>query len=103
MGWSSNETSDRRIVASSYWRSLNNYAGLENRSGVYVFANSAYQVKYIGKAGPGRMVNEIYNAITRNKAYGATQVKALYTNLDLNAQSLERDLIIKYNPPNNLR
>jgi len=101
MKWISKDASDRRIVASSYWRKIVNYKGLVNRTGVYVFANSAYQVKYVGKAGFVRMVPEIYNAITRGKAYGASQVKALYTNSEKNALSLERDLINKYNPLNN--
>jgi hypothetical protein len=48
------------------------------------------------------MVVEIDNAIRRGKAFGTTLVKALYTNSDVNALSLENALIVKYNPPNNL-
>ena len=48
------------------------------------------------------MVVEILGAINRGKAYGATRVKALYTNSDQRASSLEADLIEKYNPQNNL-
>jgi hypothetical protein len=58
-------------------------------------------VKYIGKAGAGRMVNEIQSAIDRGKDYGATRVKALYTNSSDRALVLEQALIAKYNPPNN--
>ena len=102
MEQNNNDAGDWRVVASAYWRNLDNYAGLEARAGIYIFANSALQVKYIGKEGAGRLVIEISSAISRGKDYGATQVKALYTNSDSNAQSLERDLINKYNPPNNL-
>jgi len=102
MEWNNNDANDWKVVESSYWRNLDNYAGLQARAGVYIFANSAYQVKYIGKAGAGRMVIEIADAIKRDKDFGATQVKVLYTNSDANAQSLERDLRNKYNPPNNL-
>lgn len=79
-----------------------NYGTFEDRAGVYLFANADLQIKYVGKAGAGRMVIEIDDAIRHGKAYGATLVKALYTNSDANALSLENDLIGKYNPPNNL-
>ena len=59
-------------------------------------------MKYVGKAGPSRMVAEIAQAIYRRKDFGATRVKALYTNSDANALSLERELIDEYDPPNNL-
>lgn len=55
----------------------------------------------MGKAGPGRMVAEIQSAIGRGKDYGATRVKALYTNSDERATRLGVYLIDKYNPPNN--
>ncbi len=103
MEWNSNDNRDYRVVSSSYWRQLNNYSDLEARSGVYIFADINKQVKYIGKAGARRMVLEIESALQRGKGYGATQVKALYTNSDANALSLERDLLSKYNPPNNFR
>lgn len=103
MIWNSNDTNDYRVVSHAYWRQLNNYSDLEDRAGVYIFADVNKQVKYIGKAGARRMVLEIESALRREKGYGATQVKALYTNSDANALSLERDLINNYNPPNNLR
>jgi excinuclease UvrABC nuclease subunit len=103
MEWNNKDALDRRIFASSYWRKIDNYKGLVNRAGVYVFANSIHQVKYVGKAGFMRMVPEISNAINRKKDYGATLVTALYTNSDRKALSLEMDLINKYNPPNNIK
>jgi len=79
-----------------------NYGTFKERSGVYIFANRDLQVKYVGKAGPGRMVVEIQSAINRGKDYGATLVKALYTNSDEKATNLESALKEKYKPPNNL-
>lgn len=102
MEWNDKDALDRRIFTSSYWRKIDNYKELVNRAGVYVFANSTYQVKYVGKAGFMRMVPEISSEINRKKDYGATLVKALYTNSDQKALSLERGLINKYNPPNNI-
>jgi excinuclease UvrABC nuclease subunit len=102
MIWDNSDHGDYRVVAYSGWRYLENYGTFEYRSGVYLFANANLQIKYVGKAGPGRMVDEIESAICRGKNYGATQVKALYTNSDDRATSLEADLINKYNPPNNL-
>ena len=103
MLWDSRDHSDSRIVEYTGWRYLENYGNMEHRSGVYIFANKDLQVKYIGKAGPSRMVAEITSAIGRDKDYGATLVKAIYTNSDVRALSLEGDLIDKYNPPNNYR
>lgn len=101
MRWKSADGRDRRIVASSGWKNLSNYEDLEQRAGVYIFANVNLQVKYIGKAGPRRMVNEIRKAVNRGKNFGATSVRALFTNSDANAVSLRKDLIEIYDPPNN--
>ena len=49
------------------------------------------------------MVTEVEDAIRRGKAYGARRVKALYTNSDEKAISLETYLIDKYKPTNNFR
>lgn len=100
--WDTSDHQDYRVVAFTRWRDLENFGTFEHRAGVYVFANIDWQVKYIGKAGAGRMVVEIQSAINRDKAYGATRVKALYTNSDERAQTLESYLIGKYDPPNNL-
>jgi excinuclease UvrABC nuclease subunit len=102
MIWDNSDHSDYRVIAYSGWRYLENYGTIELRSGVYLFANADLHIKYVGKAGPGRMVDEIESAIRRGKAYGATQVKAIYTNSDERASSLETYLIGKYTPPNNL-
>ena len=101
MKWNPSDQQDSRIVTFTRWRNLNKYETLEERAGVYIFANIDWQVKYIGKAGAGKMVVESKNAIIRDKAYGATRVKALYTNSNEKALSLEEYLIKKYNPLNN--
>ena len=101
MIWDIGDHQDRRVVDYSNWLYLENYGNLKNNAGVYIFADANHHVKYIGKAGAGRMVDEISYAIRREKDKGATLVKALYTNSSENAQSLEKDLIEKYNPPNN--
>jgi len=102
MAWDSSDHSDYRVVSYTGWKNLENYGQLESRAGVYLFANESLQIKYIGKAGAGRMVFEIESAIRRGKDFGATLLKALYTNSGANALSLEDALIVKYNPPNNL-
>ena len=102
MEWEQSDHNDSRIVTITRWRDLGNFGTFEHRAGVYIFADINWQVKYVGKAGAGRMVVEIQSAINRRKDYGATRVKALYTNSDERAKSLETYLIEKYNPPNNL-
>jgi len=102
MRWAPSDHSDSRVVRYTGWRNWDNYGTFGHRAGVYIFANIDLQVKYVGKAGPGRMVKEIESAIRRGKAFGATRVKALYTNSGERASSLERALREKYSPPNNL-
>lgn len=103
MIWNNISAHHRLVVQASSIITLNNFQTLQSRAGVYIFMNNMGQVKYIGKAGARRMVEEIASAIQRGKHFGATKVKALYTNSDENALSLERDLINRYNPVNNLR
>ncbi len=102
MQWRDSDNRDPKVVECSQWIILDNYENLECRSGVYVFGDINHQVKYIGKTGPGRMVDEIEDAMRRNKDYGAAKVKALYTNSDKNAWLLEIQLRQKYKPLNNL-
>ena len=101
MQWNNDDHQNWRIVDYTNWRDLENYEDLEHRSGVYIFADINHQVKYIWKAGVRRMVDEIKDAISRCKSFGATRVKALYTNSDDKALDLEGVLIDKYEPPNN--
>lgn len=101
MIWDSSDHDDYRIVEYTGWRNQENYGTFEHRAGVYLFADVDLHVKYVGKAGAGRMVDEITSAISREKAFGATKVKALYTNSNDLALSLENYLKEKYNPPNN--
>tara|TARA_B100000683_G_C12082577_1_gene387493 strand:- start:70 stop:384 length:315 start_codon:yes stop_codon:yes gene_type:complete len=77
---------------------------LPDTAGVYIYADINHQVKYIGKAGAGRLNLEAKSAMNnRNKAKGATLVKALITNSNAKAKSLEKYLVKKYQPPNNIR
>jgi excinuclease UvrABC nuclease subunit len=110
MTWEKADEEDHRVDKPSEWVSLDSYQEeLEKRAGVYIFTDDDFDVKYIGKAGAGRMVVElkniktfeVYSAIKRLKNIGATQVKALYTNSDARALEYEGELIKKYNPPNN--
>ena len=102
MQWDPNEVVDNRVVtASEWWINLKEADTLEPRAGVYIFANSAYDIKYVGTAGAAKMVQEIKKAIKNKKSRGATKVRALYTNSLGKATSLEKYLIKKYNPVNN--
>ena len=116
MKWNTNDEKDPRVVKASDWIVLSAYQKeLEARAGVYIFADEAHDVRYIGKAGAGRMIVEgkekkqevdklifeIYSAKYRKKDNGATHVKVLYTNSDAKALALEQELIKKYDPANN--
>ncbi|MCW4051364.1 MAG: hypothetical protein NWE89_16705 [Candidatus Bathyarchaeota archaeon] len=99
--WGPNDEKDRRILKVSPWKSLQNLGTIEPRSGVYVFTDSLYNVKYIGKAGHGKMLQEINQAMEIGKDTGAEHVKALFTTSETNAESLQRRLVSKYKPSNN--
>jgi excinuclease UvrABC nuclease subunit len=102
MQWDPNDVVDSRVVAvSEWWIDLKDYKELESRSGVYLFANANYDIKYIGTAGAHGMTEEIKGAIDKKKSKGATKVRALYTNSKGKAKSLRKYLIKKYNPLNN--
>ena len=102
MQWDPSEVVDSRVVSSSeWWINLKDFGELEPRAGVYLFANSKFDIKYIGTAGAGKMVKEIKKAINKKKSKGATIVRALYTNSTEKAQSLQEYLIQKYTPVNN--
>ena len=91
MQWDPNDVVDSRVVtASEWWINLKDFETLETRAGVYLFANSKYDVKYVGKAGANRMIAEIKDAISNDKSKGSTQVRALYTNSTERALSLEK-------------
>jgi excinuclease UvrABC nuclease subunit len=102
MQWDPNEVVNSRVVAvSEWWINLKDFGELEARAGVYLFANSKYDIKYVGTAGAGKMVEEVRDAINKKKSKGATKIRALYTNSKEKAQSLQEYLIEKYNPVNN--
>ena len=74
---------------------------LQPSLGVYIFVNLSDEVKYVGRAGAGRMVIEIKDAVKRGKNKDDGWIKALYTNSEEAAVKLETELIRKYDPPNN--
>jgi hypothetical protein len=102
MQWDPNDVVDPRVVdVSEWWINLKDYTELEARSGVYLFANAKYDIKYIGTAGAHGMIKGVREAIDKKKSRGATKVRVLYTNAAGKAKSLRKYLIKKYNPVNN--
>jgi hypothetical protein len=102
MKWEISDHNNWGVVKYTSWRHIENYKSLEDRSGVYLFANSDHHVKYVGSVITRRMISEIESAFHKEKNAGASLVKALYTNSDANTFALEKDLITKYNPQNNI-
>lgn len=59
MIWEETDEQVERVVEASEWIPFSSCkTQLEERSGVYIFADNDFDVKYIGKAGAGRMVVE---------------------------------------------
>jgi excinuclease UvrABC nuclease subunit len=102
MRWEVGDEKRAEVVEVQGWRSTDSVDQFQDRSGVYIFVSAGNDVKYIGKAGPRRMRDEMKDAISRGKNKDDGWVKALYTNSDEIAQKLETELIQKYNPPNNI-
>ena len=102
MIWDDDDANDYRVVDREGWYSLKHCDEAPSRAGVYIFASRDGHVKYVGKAGAGRLRDEIYNAIYRGKGHGATIYAWLATNSNEYAKSLEQDLIDEYDPINNL-
>ena len=89
------------IVRYTNWKSKDSL--LPDQAGVYILADRNHNVKYVGKAGAGRLNVEAKSAMkNRNKGRGASLIKALITNSDSKAKSLEIYLIRKYKPSNNI-
>lgn len=102
MTWKINDENDYRITSVSSWLFIWNHENLPDACGVYLFADANHHIKYAGKTCSGTgMHAEIRSAIKRNKDYGATKIKVLYTMSNERALSLEKDLINKYKPLNN--
>jgi hypothetical protein len=101
--WNVSDVFDRRVLKSSSWCDIEEYYSLDERTGVFIFVNLLFQVKYIGKADEGRMIAEIHDAIIAGKSNGALLIKVLYTRSYDKTDTLQKDLVIKYNPMNNLR
>jgi excinuclease UvrABC nuclease subunit len=104
MQWDSRDSSDTRVVDRGGWCELRSIGNdFPDRIGVYVFADTTLEVKYVGKARAGRLRVEALDSVRRGEARGATQAIWLATNSETTKQSLERVLIAKYSPPNNGR
>ncbi|MBA7695553.1 hypothetical protein ES703_104182 [subsurface metagenome] len=101
MKWQKSEGKDSRVVMEAGWKPIKDYKTLEQRGGVYIFADDSEDVKYVGYASIPRMVAEIGNSISEEKGRYATQVRVLYTDSDSNTISLSKDLRIKYSPVHN--
>lgn len=100
---SNTDTCDSKVVESTDWLDLNKYRVLESGRGVYLLSNFFFQVKFVGRLVEGDLITEISNTIKSGKSNGATKIKVLYTRSEIQAISLERKLIKKYNPINNVK
>jgi hypothetical protein len=101
--WNVSDVFDRRVLKSSSWCDIEEYYSLDERTGVFIFVNLLFQVKFIGKADEGRMIAEIHDAIIAGKSNGALLIKVLYTRSFDKTDTLQKDLVIKYNPINNFK
>ncbi|MCA9672050.1 MAG: hypothetical protein KC503_40930 [Myxococcales bacterium] len=109
MFWDTHDESDPRIVRRYGWMAI---GGLSARghvaarvegeeSGVYVVADAAMRVSYVGHAEPGRLRAELLWALRRRKADEGMQVLWLVTATVDDAKAIKRYLLRRYQPPRN--
>ncbi len=90
------DISNLRVVNSTDWIELGGFRNLEQGSGVFVFSNFLYQVKYIGKARNKEMIESIDEAIRNGKSVGISKLKVYYTKNEYHAMMLQKKLMMRY-------
>lgn len=104
MRWDAGDEKDNRIRSMGRWFPISSAdEKAPTQAGVYVFTDFELQVRYVGKAGAGRLRDEIQDALKRGKGYGVSQFGWFATNSEEIALSLEKKWIDKYQPLNNDR
>lgn len=94
---------DRRVQEDTRWQRLEACELTPDASpGVYVFADPWETVKYVGRAAAGGLSTEVGAAVRMGKALGASLVRVMRTPDEEAAETLERDLVRRYGPVNNL-
>ena len=103
MHWDIMDTKEIGISEHTHWSRLRDYDELAQGTGVFIFADDEHKVKYIGKAGPRKFVEDIAQALAKGKGEEATMLMALYMKNGQSAKHVYRLLINKSLPPNNMR
>ena len=99
--WDNSDIKLPLVIKDSSWHFLHDFAHFKTCDGVFIFANAAHQVKYIGYTLEKCVVESIAEAISERKDEGTTLVKVLYTQNSKNALLISKVLKKKYNPENN--
>ncbi len=92
-----------KVVDTTEWIAIERYKNLEQGPGVFLLSNLFYQVKFIGKTNDGEMIKAIDDGIRKAKSTGVAKVKVIYTKNESQAIELQKRLIAKYNPIQNLK
>ncbi|MEI7595635.1 MAG: hypothetical protein WCK02_07805 [Bacteroidota bacterium] len=100
MKWNLDIT-EKRICGATNWKSFNELTELEDKSGVYIFANNQLHLKYIGVFKTKSSLLEINDALKKGLGFNASLVKVLYTNTKNEAIALHNNIIELYQPVNN--
>jgi hypothetical protein len=99
--WNNNHLKLPLIIKSSSWRFIHDFSSFKSCNGIFIFTNSAHQVKYINYAKEDCVLEAIANAIESGKDFNSTLVMVIYTGSKNDSKVIANILIEYYNPINN--
>lgn len=102
MEWNINYLKKLNYRNYTSWFFIYDFTKFSEGCGVFVFANSAHHVKYVGFATQNKFIDKIANSIVEGKDQYSNLVMAIYTETLEEAQNLTEYLIEKYKPENNI-
>jgi hypothetical protein len=102
MEWNNTYLNKFKFNSYTSWFLIYDFTEFKDDCGVFVFANSAHQVKYIDYAKRGVLIDSIANSIVDGKDQYSNLVMAIYTKTVEEAIILSNYLIERYKPVNNL-
>jgi hypothetical protein len=101
--WDCRDVKMPLVVKDSSWHFIHDFSIFNSCTGVFVFADSAHYIKFVGHTDENCILEAIAEAIEKKRDSGTTLVKVLYTQVDKDAKLIADVLMEKYQPQNNTK
>ncbi len=101
MEWNEKDCQHPLVRNATVWQYIYNFPRISEEFGVFLFANSIHQIKFIWHSSSKNITEDIAMAIEKGKDFATTLVLTLFTNSLPEAEELSNMLINKYKPTNN--